>query len=356
MHAQVDSKKLKSALDFLVALPGFDDHTILISTKDDGLYFEGAGDGSFAAVSIPANIMASGSLAVDADYMRNLRLQKETVIQKQGSRLTFSSGRLKGDIVLTEDSVSQHRPSKEIDCVVQLNRELFLAAIKQTAFAPSLPDPSFGLRLILEGRICKFICNDTYRAILYFQDLPQWVEKKLDIVISPDVLKHICSKATGDHISIGVRDGIVRTKADNLDVTFPAIQAQADDVEAFLQEVSETDSLGSVEVNTSEFLDTCRAASSLVKGLGFEVQLTLAFKGKTVQIDVESPHGNAQAEYGLETEVKKDFHVLLNSKYLIDLLKMVQEDTFNLQVWEALIILSADDNRYQSSLSTLSVE
>lgn len=211
-----------------------------------------------------------------------------------------------------------------------LNRELFKEMIRKTAFAASLDESKgiiVGVLIELEENYLNMVALDGFRMAIVKEEMKNSENKK--IIITSKILNEInkiISEVEDDDIGI-----ILDTKKAIITLEGTRIVLRLLDGEFIkYKDIVPKDCNTTVVLNKSDFLESIERASLFAKE-GKNNLVKLSINENNMTITSRSEEGNVKEDVIITTE-GEGLEIGFNSKYLIDVLKVIDADNIKLEL------------------------
>jgi len=308
---------------------------ILLKVDANGILTMSASD---LDLSIEKKIQVSdakeGSIVVLSklfgDIIRKLPDEKITIEEENGKVNIKCSNSEFNIIGLAADEFPNINPTEENQETILFNKEILKDMIKKTSFAASIDENKgviTGVLIEMEEESLNMIAIDGFRMAISREMMKN--KKKENIIIPAKILNEISRI-------------ISESEIDNEDVTLLLSKKKAvfvlEDTKVVLRllegefmnykRIIPQESACKVVLNKSDFLNSVERASLLAK-VGKNNLVKLDIKDSTIEITSKSEEGNVK-ETVIVTKEGNDLTIGFNSKYLIDVLKVVDDEEITL--------------------------
>lgn len=308
---------------------------ILLSVDETGTLTMSASD---LDLSIEKKIKVSdstpGSVVVMSklfgDIIRKLPDEK-IVIEEDNGKLNIKCSNSEFNIVgLPADEFPNINPTDEKAETVLFNKELLIEMIKKTSFAASIDENKgviTGVLIEMEEESLNMIAIDGFRMAISREKMKN--KKRENIIIPAKILNEISRIITESDI-------------DNEDVTLLLSEKKAvfvfEDTKVILRllegefmnykRILPKESSCKVVLNKTDLLNSVERASLLAK-VGKNNLVKMDIKDSTIEITSKSEEGNVK-ETVIVTKEGNDLTIGFNSKYIIDVLKVLDEEEISI--------------------------
>lgn len=218
-----------------------------------------------------------------------------------------------------------HEQSKII-----LNRDLFKDMIRKTAFAAS-PDESkgviVGVLIELEENSLNMVALDGFRMAALKEQMTNSEQKK--IIITSKILNEISkiiSEVEDDDIGIILDNKKAVVLLDGTRIVLRLLDGEFIKYRDIIPKECKT----TVIVNKSDFLESIERASLFAKE-GKNNLVKLSINENMMTITSRSEEGNVKEEVIISTD-GEGLDIGFNSKYLIDVLKVIDDESMKLEL------------------------
>ncbi len=328
---------------------------ILLKIDETGLLTMSASDLEIAIEkSFKVDNFETGSVVVQAklfgDIVRKLPSGIITVEEKNNNVLIKCSNSEFNIVGSPADEFPKLMNNEELSEKILFDKDILKEMIDKTSFSASIDESRgviTGVLIELKENVCNMVALDGFRMAVARENMNSNNEK--NIIIPAKTINEI-SKIINDLDFEGNVDFYMNNKKatfiiDDTKVELSLLDGNFVDYNNILPKESKI----KVIVNKGDLLESIERASLLAK-VGKNNLIKLDIKGNNIEITSKSEEGNVK-ENVLITKEGEDLVIGFNSKYLIDALKVINDDEikilFNTPVSPCLITpLSGNNYEY----------
>lgn len=217
-------------------------------------------------------------------------------------------------------------PEKDTD-VILFDKELLKDMIRKTSFAASIDESRgviTGVLLEMEEKTLNMVALDGFRMAITREDM---INKKRENIIIPAKILGEISKIIGeveteenDQVRLYINDKMAIFLIEDVKVVLRLLEGE------FIKyrDILPKDNPIRIVINKNDFMDSIERASLLAK-VGKNNLIKLSITDHAMEITSKSEEGNVREEVMISKE-GKDLIIGFNSKYLIDVLKVIDEE------------------------------
>ena len=262
----------------------------------------------------------------------------ETHVSEEGETVVLS--RLFGEIIrkLPNEEITVELKEDEFPIIGEieeksklvLNRELFKEMIRKTSFAASLDESKgviVGVLIELEENSLNMIALDGFRMAVVKEDMKNSEEKK--IIIASKILSEISkiiSEVEDEDVGIILDNKKAVVILEGTRIVLRLLEGEFIKYKDILPKEYKT----TVTLNKGDFLESIERASLFAKE-GKNNLVKLSISGNDMTITSRSEEGNVKENVMISTD-GEGLDIGFNSKYLIDVLKVIEEDEIKLEL------------------------
>ncbi len=244
-------------------------------------------------------------------------------------------------IGLPADEFPNINPTDDNSEELVFNKEILKEMIKKTSFSASIDENKgamTGVLVEMDENSLNMIAIDGFRMAIAREQMKN--KKKQNIIIPAKILNEISriiteSEIENDDVTMLLSQKKAVFIMDNTKVVIRLLEGEFMNYKRIIP----TDSACRVVLNKNDFLDSVERASLLAK-VGKNNLIKLDIKDNNIEITSKSEEGNVKEEV-IVTKEGNDLTIGFNSKYLIDVLKVVDDENvlmlFNTNVSPCLI-------------------
>jgi|MudIll2142460700_1097286.scaffolds.fasta_scaffold00027_16 hypothetical protein len=175
MKFTIDTAELRSTFDAIgSALKALDwKNTCLITARKQRVVVEASAGGGYFKRTLKAKVDDAGEMQVAINRLPEFPAST-TTFSRDGARVGFISGRLKGAFDVPSDVDAVDRIDKAIKDGIVISAPLLHQLIRTVLFAPANPEIPIGLRICTRAKHheVKAVAFDSYRAAIFQQTFP----------------------------------------------------------------------------------------------------------------------------------------------------------------------------------------
>lgn len=264
------------------------------------------------------------------EIIRKLPNEEITVELKEDNNLTIECSSSQFNIVCFPADEFPNIGEIEEKSKLVLNRELFKEMIRKTSFAASLDESKgviVGVLIELEENSLNMIALDGFRMAVVKEDMKNSEEKK--IIIASKILSEISkiiSEVEDEDVGIILDNKKAVVILEGTRIVLRLLEGEFIKYKDILPKEYKT----TVTLNKGDFLESIERASLFAKE-GKNNLVKLSISGNDMTITSRSEEGNVKENVMISTD-GEGLDIGFNSKYLIDVLKVIEEDEIKLEL------------------------
>ena len=228
-----------------------------------------------------------------------------------------------------------------------INSVILKKLIKYTSFAVSQDNmrPIFtGCLLEIKNGVCSFVALDGFRMAVKSEELN--LNEEISTVLPTKVLNEIMRIIEEDICDIGVilSDSHISFNIENTTIISSIIEGKFVDYKTLLKH----DFVTKIKINTNELKNSIERASLLARDDNDKL-IIFDIKENTMQIYSTSEYGKAEEIIVLKSKDGLDMRVGFNSKYIIDVLRIIDSEEVELKLLgnvNPCFIKEADNDKF----------
>ena len=326
---------------------------ILLKVNTDGILTMSSSDLDFV---IEKNFMVEnfepGEIVVQAklfgDIIRKLPDEVITIEESDGKVNIKCSNSEFNIIGLAADEFPNINPNDEDSEELVFNKEILKDMIRKTSFAASIDENKgvmTGVLVEMEENSLNMIAIDGFRMAVSREQMKN--KKKENIVIPAKILNEISriiseTETENEDVKVLLSKKKAVFSMENTKVVVRLLEGEFMNYRRIIP----SDNTCRVILNRNDFLDGVERASLLAK-VGKNNLVRLEIKDGSIEITSKSEEGNVK-EYIIVSKEGNDLTIGFNSKYLIDVLKVIDDENivllFNTSVSPCLVKPVSGDN------------
>lgn len=282
------------------------------------------------------------------DIVRKLPDEIITIEENDGKVNIKCSNSEFNIIGLSAEEFPNMNPNDENSEELVFNKEILKDMIKKTAFSASIDENKgamTGVLIEMDENSLNMIAIDGFRMAIAREQMKN--KKKQNIIIPAKILNEISriiteSEIENDDVTMMLSDKKAIFIMDNTKVVIRLLDGEFMNYKRIIPNESSC----RVVLNRNNFLESVERASLLAK-VGKNNLVKLEIKDSNIEITSKSEEGSVKEEV-IVTKEGNDLIIGFNSKYLIDVLKVVEDENitmlFNTSVSPCLIKPINGDN------------
>ncbi len=280
-----------------------------------------------------ANIIEEGSIVVDArlfsEIIRRLPDYEVEISLQENNQLLIKCASTEFNILSYNSSEFPDLPEVEEEQTHEIAQELFKGMIRQTVFATAQDETRpilTGVLMEIEDDTLNMVAVDGYRVALRKGKIDAHLNNK--VVIPGKTLSEVNRIMNGDEdekVKISLSDNHALFTVGNTKLISRLLEGEFINYNQILPKEFKS----RVKVNAKHLLDSIERASLLGKeGRNNLVKFTVT--DEKMIINSNSELGNVHEEIKIELE-GDDLQIAFNSKYFIDALKVIDDESVYLE-------------------------
>ncbi len=329
---------------------------ILLSVDENGILTMSASD---LDISIEKKIKVENPIAGETvvlsklfgDIIRKLPDGNITIEENDGKVNIKCSNSEFNIIGLPADEFPNINPNDEKSEELVFDKEILKDMIKKTAFAASIDENKgamTGVLVEMEENTLNMVAIDGFRMAIAREQMKN--KKKQNIIIPAKILSEISriiteSETSGDDVTMFLSEKKAVFVMENTKIVIRLLEGEFMNYKRIIP----AENPCRVVLNRNDFLESVERASLLAK-VGKNNLIRLDIKDNNIEITSKSEEGNVKEEV-MVTKEGNDLLIGFNSKYLIDVLKVIDDENitmyFNTNVSPCLVKpISGDSFEY----------
>ncbi|QIB67931.1 DNA polymerase III subunit beta [Aminipila butyrica] len=264
------------------------------------------------------------------EIIRKLPNEEITIELKEDNNITIQCSSSQFNIVCFPPDEFPNIGEVEEQSKLMLNRELFKEMIRKTAFAASLDESKgviVGVLIELEENHLNMVALDGFRMAVVREEMKN--EEETKIIITAKILSEISkiiSEVEDEDVGIILDNKKAVVLLDETRIVLRLLEGEFIKYRDILPKECKT----IVTLNRGDFLESIERASLFAKeGKNNLVKLSISENNMT--ITSRSEEGNVKEEVIISTE-GENLDIGFNSKYLLDVLKVIEDDNIRLEL------------------------
>ncbi len=280
-----------------------------------------------------ANVIEKGSVVVDArlfgEIIRRLPDSEVEISLKDNSELLIRCGPIKFNILSYNPSEFPELPKIKEEQVYEISQKLFKDMIRQTIFATAEDETRpilTGALIEIEKNMLNMVALDGYRVALRKGKIESQTDNK--VVIPGKTLNEVNRIMSGEEdekVKISLTSNHALFTIDNTKLISRLLEGEFINYNQIIPKEFKS----KVKIETEQLLDDIERASLLGRE-GHNNLVKFTIKDDEITIDSSSELGNAHEKIGIELE-GEDLQIAFNSRYLIDALRVIDDDIIYLE-------------------------
>ena len=233
-------------------------------------------------------------------------------------------------IGLSAEEFPNINPNEKDSEELVFNKEILKDMIKKTSFSASIDENKgamTGVLVEMEENTLNMVAIDGFRMAIARESMKN--KKRQNIIIPAKILNEISRIISETDIDNDDVTMLLNTKKavfiiENTKIVIRLLEGEFMNYKRIIP----ADSSCRVVLNKNDFLDSVERASLLAK-VGKNNLVSLEIKDNIMEITSKSEEGNVKEEIIISKE-GNDLTIGFNSKYLIDVLKVVDDESINM--------------------------
>jgi len=356
MKITLEGTHFRDAIRTVAALFDAEAYALLTASEEAGsLIIEAGKNGVYCRQNVEANIEEEGQIVISVAHFLRMDFSDVLTLSVSGSSVSFKSGRTKGTIVASGDAdgIEAQRPNKSFKASVALPTDILRGALSRIQLGSTLPGTQMAVR-IQAGENLTLSTTDQYRAAIFKEKLAL-AQSEFDVLMQPAFLSSVLSRVQDGETCIGAHKGTFRLKTESMDVFHPAIQSSPEDIEDWIANGIDYDSLGcTVTTTVEELVQTLREVSAIHMGaIAYDTHIDCLIKGTKAHFRCVADHGSTQTSLGLESSTAEKFATKLSSKYMLELLNLVKAGEIEIKFWDTFLLVTGMSGKFRGLIPTV---
>lgn len=280
-----------------------------------------------------ANIIEEGSLVVDArlfsEIIRKLPDSEVEISLHDNNQLLIRCASTEFNILSYDASEFPELPEIEEEQTHEISQELFKSMIRQTVFATAQDEARpilTGVLMEIEDDTLNMVALDGYRVALRKGKVQSYLNNR--VVIPGKTLNEVSRIMTGEEdekVKISLTNNQALFTVGNTKLISRLLEGEFINYKQILPKEFKS----RVKVNAKHLLDSIERAS-LVGKEGRNNLVKFIITDERMIINSNSELGNVHEEISIELE-GDDIQIAFNSKYFIDALKVIDDESVYLE-------------------------
>ncbi len=266
---------------------------------------------------------------IEIEYTPN---ENESEDSDESGYISIRQGKLKFNIIgISAAEFPSIRDGEEEKKKISLPRQNFKEMIKKTAFSASIDESKgiiVGILIELEKEMMNMIAIDGFRMAIVREPLRNEDERK--IIISSRIMTEIAKIFTendeDDNIEMMVSDKIAVISMEDSKITMRLLAGEFVKYKSILPKESKTD----VIIKREDLLNCTERAALLAKE-GKNNLIVLNISDGLLEVTSKCDEGDLREEI-IVNKSGEDLEIGFNSKYIIDVLKVIDDDEVKLEL------------------------
>lgn len=307
---------------------------ILLKAKDNKLILTASDLDLSIEKIIDAHVSEEGEIVVLSklfgEIIRKLPNEDITIELKEENNITIECSTSQFNIVCFPSDEFPNIGEIEKQSKLILNRELFKEMIRKTSFAASLDESKgviVGVLIELKENSLNMIALDGFRMAVVKEEMRNSEDKK--IIITSKILNEInkiISEVEDDDVGIILDNKKAVVTLNGTRIVLRLLEGEFIKYQDIIPKECKT----TVVLNRGDFLESIERASLFAKE-GKNNLVKLSLEDNNMIITSRSEEGNVKEDVMVSTE-GENLDIGFNSKYLIDVLKVIDDDNIKLEL------------------------
>lgn len=283
---------------------------------------------------IDADVLVEGEIVVlsklFSEIIRKLPNENITFDLQEGNTLIITCSSSQFNIVCFPSDEFPNIGTVDANERLTLNRELFKEMIRKTAFAASLDESKgviVGVLIELQENYLNMVALDGFRMAVLKEEMKNAGEKK--IIISSKILNEISkiiSEVEDEDLDVILDQKKAIIILEGTRIVLRLLEGEFIKYRDIIPKENKT----TVTLNRGDFLESIERASLFAKE-GKNNLVRLSLSDNLMNITSRSEEGNVKEEV-IISKNGESMDIGFNSKYLIDVLKVIEEDEILLEL------------------------
>ena len=264
------------------------------------------------------------------DIIRKLPDEIITVEENEGKVNIKCSNSEFNIIGLAADEFPNIDPQEEEAEEMVFNKELFKDMINKTAFSASIDDNKgamTGVLIEMEEESLNMVAIDGFRMAVAREKMKN--REKKNVIIPAKILSEVSrivteSEFSGEDVNVVLTGKMAVFNMENTKIVVRLLEGEFMNYRRIIPSENPT----KVLVNRQDFMESVERASLLAK-VGKNNLIRLDIKDSLIEITSKSEEGNVKEEV-ITSKEGNDLVIGFNSKYLLDALKAIDDETINM--------------------------
>lgn len=307
---------------------------ILLKAKDNKLILTASDLDLSIEKTIHTHVSEEGEIVVLSklfgEIIRKLPNEDITIELKEENNISIECSTSQFNIVCFPSDEFPNIGEIEEQSKLVLNRELFKEMIKKTSFAASLDESKgviVGVLIELEENFLNMVALDGFRMAVVKEEMKNSEEKK--IIITSKILNEInkiISEIEDENVGIILDNKKAIVSLEGTRIVLRLLEGEFIKYKDIIPKESKT----TVIINRVDFLESIERASLFAKE-GKNNLVKLSIEENNMMITSRSEEGNVKEDVIISTE-GEGLDIGFNSKYLIDILKVIDDSSIRLEL------------------------
>lgn len=308
---------------------------ILLKVDDNGILTMSASDLDLSIEkkikvenSNPGEIVVLSKLF--GDIIRKLP-DGEIIVEETEGKVNIKCSNSEFNIIrLSADEFPNINPNEENSEELVFNKEILKDMIKKTSFAASIDENKgamTGVLIEMEENSLNMVAIDGFRMAIAREQMKN--KEKKNIIIPAKILSEISriiteTESSGDDVTMLLSEKKAVFIMENTKVVIRLLEGDFMNYKRIIP----AENPCRVVLSRNDFLESVERASLLAK-VGKNNLVKLEIKDNNIEITSKSEEGNVKEDI-IVTKEGNDLTIGFNSKYLIDVLKVIDDESISM--------------------------
>lgn len=313
---------------------------ILLKIKNGQLIFTATDLEMGIECSVPVDVQEEGGVVLPSRYFGEIVRKLPDVkislaVNKENNNALIRYGQSEFNLLGMSLEDYPILPSVDSESTLILKQNVFKNMIKQVSFSISTDDnrPVFtGILMEIENGSIKLIATDTHRLAFRSSKIENNLDMIKTTIIPGKTLNELNRIMNGDseELKIAFGDNQIVFEMPGIRLVSRLIEGQFPNYKQVIPQGCKS----KIKIKTKEFLEATERASLLAKEGANVIKLNI--KADKMVISSNSPEiGKIEEQIDIEME-GEEAQIAFNSKYLIDVLKVIDVDEILLELTGSL--------------------
>ncbi len=212
---------------------------------------------------------------------------------------------------------------------ININSNKFLNIIEEVKFSTAVEEtqPALtGALMVIDNNLIKMVSTNTYRLSYSQRKISENIDKNIKVILPGKTLNELSSLLSEeDKVRIQINSNYASFQFSDITVISRLIEGQFPNYEQVMPDEYNT----SISVNRADFKKAVKRASLIARQDSNIISLKISESGKLIINSMDSDTGSAHEELTAECRGPEQ-NINIDADYLLDVLKVINEDDVNL--------------------------